>query len=128
MQHHRTRHLTAGLAMLALVGGLAGLTPAAAPAAAEEPPLRWAADAEGGAPYVFKDPNNLDRNIGFEVDLAEALAHEIGRRIEFVQYDFKVVVSGLQRGDFDFAMNGLEMTPDRVKAVRTQQFLRQMLV
>jgi ABC-type amino acid transport substrate-binding protein len=33
---------------------------------------------------VFKDPNHLDRNIGFEVDLAEALAHEIGRRIEFV--------------------------------------------
>ena len=91
---------------------------AAAPAAADEPPLRWAADAEGGAPYVFKDPNHLDRNIGFEVDLAEALGHEIGRRIEFVQYDFKVVVSGLQRGDFDFAMNGLEMTPDRVKAVR----------
>jgi type II secretory pathway component PulC len=39
-----------------------------------------------------------------------------------------MVVPGLQRGDFDFAMNGLEMTPDRVKAARTQQFLRQMLV
>jgi polar amino acid transport system substrate-binding protein len=118
MQHHRTRHLTAKLAMLAFVGGLACLAMAGAAADAEEPPLRWAADAEGGAPYVFKDPNNLDRNIGFEVDLAEALGREIGRRIEFVQYDFKMVVPGLRRGDFDFAMNGLEMTPDRIKAVR----------
>jgi polar amino acid transport system substrate-binding protein len=115
MQHHRKRHLTA---MSALVLGFAGLALAAGRAAAEEPPLRWAADAEGGAPYVFKDPNHLDRNIGFEVDLAEALAKEVGRRIEFKQYDFKMVVPGLQRGDFDFAMNGLEVTPERVKAVR----------
>ena len=28
------------------------------------------------------------------------------------------LVPGLLRGDFDFAMNGLEVTPDRVKAVR----------
>jgi polar amino acid transport system substrate-binding protein len=102
-----------GLAVLTLVVGIAAPTLAAA-----EPPLRWAADAEGGAPYVFKDPDQPHRNIGFEVDLAAALAHEIGRPIEFKQYDFKNVVPGLQRGDFDFAMNGLEITPDRVKAVR----------
>ena len=82
------------------------------------PPLRWAADSEGGAPYIFKDPDNPTRNIGFEVDLAEALAKELGRRIEFVQYSFSSLVPGLLRGDFDFAMNGLEITPDRVKAVR----------
>jgi ABC-type amino acid transport substrate-binding protein len=35
-----------------------------------------------------------------------------------VQYDFKSLVSGLKRGDFDFAMNGLELTPDRLKAIR----------
>ena len=82
------------------------------------PPLRWAADAEGGAPYICKDPKNPNRYVGFEVDLAAALERELGRRIEFVQYDFKSLISGLQRGDFDFAMNGVEVTPDRVKAVR----------
>jgi His/Glu/Gln/Arg/opine family amino acid ABC transporter permease subunit len=76
-------------------------------------PLRWAADAEGGAPYIFKDPKNPTRNIGFEVDLIEALSKEIGRPIEFVQYDYKSLVPGVLRGDFDFAMNGIEVTADR---------------
>jgi polar amino acid transport system substrate-binding protein len=99
---------------------LAGDGPArsAEPEAAREPPLRWAADAEGGAPYIYKDPENPEQYIGFEVDLAKALEEELGRRIEFVQYDFRIVTSGLQRGDFDFAMNGIEATPDRRAALR----------
>lgn len=76
-------------------------------------PLIWAADAEGGAPYIFKDPKDPQRNIGFEVDLAKALAREMRRPITFLQYQFSSLVAGLQRGDFDIAMNGLEVTPDR---------------
>lgn len=90
--------------------------------AAAEPatlrPLRWAADAEGGAPYIFKDPDNPTKAVGFEVDLAEALAGELGRPIEWVQYDFVRLMAGLDRGDFDFAMNGIEVTPDRARAFR----------
>ncbi len=82
-------------------------------AGAETPPLRWGADAEGGAPYIFKDPKNPSHNIGFEVDLIEALSAELKRPIEFVQYDYKSLVPGVLRGDFDFAMNGIEVTPDR---------------
>jgi polar amino acid transport system substrate-binding protein len=106
-----------GLILLASLAGHCGAW-AAESAAAELPPLRWAADAEGGAPYIFKDPNNPDQYVGFEVDLAKALERELGRRIEFVQYDFRVVTSGLERGDFDFAMNGIEATPDRRAALR----------
>jgi polar amino acid transport system substrate-binding protein len=78
-----------------------------------ERPLLWAADAEGGAPYIFKDPRNPQRNLGFEVDLKEALARELHRPIHFKQYEFNSLFSGLERGDFDLAMNGLEITPDR---------------
>jgi len=81
-------------------------------------PLRWGADAEGGAPYIFKDPQNPRHNIGFEVDLATALAKELGWPIEFVQKDFKNLLLDLNRGDIDFAMNGLEVTPDRKAKVR----------
>src|SRR5262249_22575795 len=81
-------------------------------------PLVWAADAEGGAPYIFKDPQDPERNIGFEVDLADALARELGRTIEFKQYEFRSLIPGLLRGDFDFAMNGLEITPERQAVVR----------
>jgi polar amino acid transport system substrate-binding protein len=86
--------------------------------AADPPALRWAADAEGGAPYIFKDPQNPQRNIGFEVDLAAALGQELGCRVDFQQYDFASLIPGLDRGDFDFAMNGLEVTPDRKEKVR----------
>jgi polar amino acid transport system substrate-binding protein len=81
-------------------------------------PLRWGADSEGGAPYIFKDAANPDRNIGFEVDLAEALSQQLKQPIEFHQYNFVSLLNGLDRGDFDFAMNGLEITPDRAKQVR----------
>jgi len=87
-------------------------------AAEELPPLRWAADAEGGAPYICKSPNDLGAYVGFEVEIAAALEKELGRKIQFVQYDFKSLTSGLQRGDFDFAMTGGEVTPDRLKALR----------
>ncbi len=82
---------------------------------ADDKPLLWAADAEGGAPYIFKDPKNPAQNRGYEVDLAALLARELGRSIEFKQYEFSSLFSGLERGDFDFAMNGLEITPDRKK-------------
>lgn len=110
----------AGTLLLAVVFSACALGAYAADAApsTEKAPLRWAADSEGGAPYICKDPSNVDGYVGFEVELAAALEKELGRRIEYVQYDFKSLVSGLQRGDFDFAMNGVEMTPDRIKALR----------
>jgi len=103
------------LPILLVVSQLAHLSPGAD---APGTPLRWAADAEGGAPYIYIDPQQPGRYRGFEVDLAQALEAELGRRIEFVQYDFRKLISGLQRGDFDFAMNGIEVTPDRAKTVR----------
>ena len=76
-------------------------------------PLLWAADAEGGAPYVSMDPDHPGQYVGFEVDLIKALEKEIGRPIKFKQFNFTTLASALNRGDFDFAMNGMERTPDR---------------
>jgi len=80
--------------------------------------LRWGADAEGGAPYVFRDPKAPEKVIGFEVDLAEALSKELEEPIEFQQYEFGSLLVGVERGDLDLAMNGLEITPDRLQRVR----------
>jgi polar amino acid transport system substrate-binding protein len=102
-------HLIA-LVVIATVGAAAD--------AASNGPLRWGADAEGGAPYIFKDAQDPRKNIGFEVDLASALARELGRPIQFVQKDFKNLILDLNRGDIDLAMNGLEVTPDRRTKVR----------
>ncbi len=79
--------------------------------------LLWGGDAEGGAPYVFPDPKHPDRLVGFEVDLADAIAEKLGVRARFVQNQWDSLVPALDRGDFDVAMNGIEITPERSKKV-----------
>ena len=46
--------------------------------------LRWGADPSGGAPYVYTDPANPDRYIGYEKEMVDALAQAMDRRAEFV--------------------------------------------
>jgi polar amino acid transport system substrate-binding protein len=84
-----------------------------APDRDSQKPLLWAADAEGGAPYISMDPEHPGQYIGFEVDLIKALEKEVGRPIQFKQFNFTNLASALNRGDIDFAMNGMERTPDR---------------
>ncbi|MCC7537389.1 MAG: ABC transporter permease subunit [Deltaproteobacteria bacterium] len=79
--------------------------------------LRWGGDMQGGEPYVSEDPNRPGKLVGFEVDLAEAIAREMGVRAEFVQNDWSNLVPSLERGTFDIAMNGLEVTKARVGRV-----------
>jgi polar amino acid transport system substrate-binding protein len=75
--------------------------------------LRWGGDMQGGEPYVFQDPTDGTRLVGFEVEIAAALARRLGVRAEFVQNDWTTLLASLERGDFDVAMNGLEVTPAR---------------
>lgn len=75
--------------------------------------LRWGGDVQGGEPYVFQDPADATQLVGFEVELATALAARLGVRAEFVQTDWSALVPALERGDFDVIMNGLEATPSR---------------
>ena len=79
--------------------------------------LRWGADIQGGAPYIYENPHNPSETKGFEVALAEALAAELGVKAEFVQNDWSALVPSLERGTFDIAMNGLEVTPARTGVV-----------
>jgi len=79
--------------------------------------LVWAADAEGGAPYTFPDPRDPSRIIGFEVDLANALASRMGQRSRFVQNQWDGLVPGLERGEYDVVINGLEITAERAEKI-----------
>lgn len=80
--------------------------------------LLWGSDAEGGAPYVFPDPQDPSNLIGFELDIVEAVAHELGVRQQLVQTAWDSLVPALERGDYDMAMNGLEIIPERLQRVR----------
>ncbi|HEX6284101.1 MAG TPA: ABC transporter substrate-binding protein/permease [Pyrinomonadaceae bacterium] len=89
----------------------------ALPARAQQA-LRWGADPSGGAPYVFTDPANPDRYIGYEKEMVDALAAAMGRRAEFVPSDWETLVSALQRRSFDVIVNGLEPTGDRAQQIQ----------
>ncbi len=78
----------------------------------EEKLLRWGGDAQGGAPYVFQDPEDPTILKGFEVDLIEAIAKRMGRKPVFVQNEWSGLIPGLDRGDYDIALSGQEITPE----------------
>ena len=80
--------------------------------------LRWGGDLQGGEPYVFE--NELQPGVlqGFEVEIADALARELGVHAKFMQNDWSNLVPALERGDFDVILNGLEDTPERRARIR----------
>lgn len=79
--------------------------------------LRWGGDVQGGEPFVYQDSAREGRLTGFEVELAGAIAREMGVRAEFVQNDWSALIPSLERDTFDVAMNGVEVTPARVGRV-----------
>ncbi len=85
---------------------------------AQDQPLKWGVDDEGGVPYYFSAPHDAGARIGFEVDLIDALSKELGRPIEREHADFAKLLDTLNLGKFDFALNGLEITPENLRKVR----------
>ena len=79
--------------------------------------LVWGFDAEGGAPYVFHDLKHPPKLIGFEVELVDAIARELGVKVQSFQNAWDSILLSLQRKDFDIALNGIEITPDRKQSV-----------
>ena len=81
--------------------------------AQSETVFRWAADAEGGAPYVEADPADPARVVGFEVDVATLLARGLRREPRFVEVAFASIDQSIARGDAEIGLGGLEDTPAR---------------
>ncbi len=80
--------------------------------------LIWGADQEGGGPFVFPDENDPTILRGFEVELAEMLAEEVGKqlgkpvRAQFRQGQWENLPLLLD-GTIDLVLNGYEMSPER---------------
>jgi polar amino acid transport system substrate-binding protein len=80
--------------------------------------LVWGGDLQGGEPFVYEDDKAPGKITGFEVEIAEAIAKRLRVKPRFAQNDWSNLVPGLERGDFDMAMNGLEDTPDRRERIQ----------
>jgi|HubBroStandDraft_6_1064221.scaffolds.fasta_scaffold164462_2 polar amino acid transport system substrate-binding protein len=91
----------------------AGRTGAAIDAVRARHELRWGADSQGGAPYVFQDPMDPNHLVGFEVDLALALAQRLAVRARPVQGGWDNLFDLLGRGDFDVVINGIEVAEEK---------------
>src|SRR5215471_14452598 len=83
--------------------------------------LLWGGDAEGGAPYSFPNPQKPEEIIGFECDLADALAAKLGVKAKMVQNQWDQLIPALERGNFDILLNGLELTADNQQHIAMTQ-------
>ena len=77
--------------------------------------LKCGTDFEGGIPYIFGDKDDPKSLVGFEADLLLALEKELDRPISRKHASFDSLLPTVRRGDVDFAMNGIEITPENRK-------------
>ena len=77
--------------------------------------LQWGATSQGGAPYVFPDPSNPNKLVGFEYEIGLAIANLMGVTSKQVENDYGQMEQALLANKFDMVMNGWEKTPDRLK-------------
>lgn len=77
--------------------------------------LRWGADQEGGGPYVYPKTDDPTQVVGFEVEIADLLARQIGVKSEFMQGQWDKLPDLMERGDIDIVLNGYEWTPQRAE-------------
>lgn len=106
--NHFSRNLTAFVLLIAAFAPSIGFS-----SSLDKKVLRWAADTESGAPYVFNDPKNPAQLIGFEAEIVKALGEELEMDTEFVQNSWDGLIPGLNRREYDIAINGIEITEDR---------------
>ena len=112
---HKSK-ISAALAAIALFISMIGAHPASAEFMPEKV-LRWGGNSVGGVPFILYDPADQTRLIGFETEIAEALAKEMGLEPKFTQNEWDILIPGLQRNLYDIAINGIEILPERQEMV-----------
>ncbi|WP_295239103.1 basic amino acid ABC transporter substrate-binding protein [Veillonella sp.] len=65
-------------------------------------------------PFEFTEG---DKYVGFDIDLADAVAKKMGYKMEFKSMGFDALIPALQSKDIDMIASGLSATPEREKAV-----------
>lgn len=69
-------------------------------------------------PYEFIDTSSGEEKIiGFDIDLANLIAAELGFEIEIKSMDFNGLLAALQSGQADFVMAGMTPNKERRKSV-----------
>ncbi len=67
-------------------------------------------------PFEYKDPAT-GKHTGFDVELWDLIAKEIGAEYELQPMDFNGIIPGLQSGQIDVGIAGMTIKPERAKVV-----------
>lgn len=67
-------------------------------------------------PFEFKDPAT-GKHTGFDVELWEAIAKEIGAEYDLQPMDFNGIIPGLQSNQIDVGIAGITIKPSRTEVV-----------
>ena len=67
-------------------------------------------------PFEYFDTDNTTM-IGFDVELADAVAGKLGLKAKHVNTGFDTILAGLGSGKFDAGMSAFTVTPERSKSV-----------
>lgn len=63
------------------------------------------------APWSYHDED--DNLVGFDADVARAIAEQLGVEVTFVEGDWDSLLAGLDAGRYDLVVNGVEYTEER---------------
>jgi len=70
-------------------------------------------------PWVMK--NKEGKLIGFEIDIANQLAKDMGVKVKFKQYQWDKMIPALQKGEIDIIASGLSITAKRALKINFSQ-------
>ena len=65
------------------------------------------------APWTYHDEN--DTLVGFDVEVAQAIAAKLGVKATFVETEWDGIFAGMDAGRYDIAANGVEITDERAE-------------
>ena len=64
------------------------------------------------APFTYHDPASGELT-GFDVDIARAVAHKLGVKVQFVEAPWAGLIAGVDVHRYDLVANEIEITPPR---------------
>lgn len=66
------------------------------------------------APWTYHDESS-NQLVGFDIEVAQAVADELGVKATFVEGAWDGLLTGLEGGRYDIMANGVDVTPDRAE-------------
>lgn len=68
-------------------------------------------------PFESVDPSS-GRVVGFDIEVAQAVAARLGVKAEFTVVPFDGIIPGLKAGKYDLVVSAMTITPERARQVR----------